>query len=1403
MIDYTERHIYTDPKITIEEQLHMYEKHPEKNERCSILWNAWQQNRRWLSQLLELTIASFPAYSRHNESHAKAVLYNIERILGEDRVRKLSPTDCFALLHAVYIHDIGMAILADDRDKMIVSDEFAEMVEELFDDSDYDLKKAAKQLKRVCYKYHSNHDLVDTGGEEFLREQKIIYQEKLHTYYAIIQLMSEFQRGKHGEKAHTKITSWIGEQDKLRSEFAMSGIPMRIFFRIADCASLHTDWDFQHVMDLPYEENGYEHDMLHPRFIAVMLLLGDALDIDNDRFHPFAQAFLGKLPNQSQAHYDKHMAIRTLKVTPEEIVIEADCISRDAMRLVRQECDGLEKLLEVSSYHWSTIAPRELSGALPTLKSPKLLLHGTEIPADLAMMKFQISQRKAFSILQGENIYSGRFPFVRELLQNAIDSTKIQCWTDYISSSKFRYKKSRENNCLPSIMDVAQIVNPIEYPIEIEILCGKKNEKNEWIELDFSEMNNCEEEKEKYGILFCIKDYGTGISTEVLRDIAEVGTSYKKRRRKIRNIPEWLRPTGEFGIGLQSVFLVSDSFTCETYTRKGERYRIEFRSGANGEHGYINVEPKDNEEEPIPFGTEFMVFIAHDKKLKKDDFIEAWQGYDPFGEQYQQDAIRRDIVDLTSQLILDIEKQLGELLFPIYVHVNFPFKQFFNKRLSHKIQKLTLDTTKNFAKHHEAELKNHVSWIYDFMDRKDGSFQKFNMSNGICAFDFLSMKLYIWLDNISTCARLGAERISTGLSGKRKLCQIYFKGIWAEEKKINGDAELLEMIDIKGGKMENSFLQLNRNGFTSKGNDHIEKIIVVQILESAREALGIIARESVAGQNRFAEIVKNSFGQVIKDIQLKKSYPLRNWQEQLLGFSLFYHFYMMYSQKRTTEMISEKIFTERKQWTKALCNIEEMKDAIASLSTMAGITDIAVPFLEIRGSRSFTSLKTEKINVAEFFNHSNHFLIISKRSVKGEEWRNYLVKLCQTDDDCDIIKKISQPVHSEADIQQNSKWLEEWGKCIIENVIGIIGESTLEQSKFLNKMMEYVPIIGVFADPVGNIRVHVISGNQLEYIYYDNNSKFLNMKRMLERHEKLNAERFILFPYYGFQMIRTIGVPNDVCSIHETYFFDMGCRMLFPCCGKALEEIFESYNHIELNSTLKEIGAELKNICNFSDEYFSKYDILPLDFLDDVRKEYSFLKRRPYSPQKILDLIRDGYRLVLNGRLKELLPPKDHPKEVTQSTVSINNELPSCEELRDISKTMLREIMADYEYIINGGQEKEMSAECREFLDRILSYCILWENSYRQKSKQMISDIVREVKYDFWDSSSEKKQMIAWTVNHTSQDEDIVTEMYEKMWEDIENVLCNAWNRIDDLQNNWEILDIISEVQNGEQHRTN
>lgn len=82
-IYYREDWEYIHNRLTIEQQLQFYERRPEGNERAATLWHAWHQNKQWLIRLLELTLASFPSYSRHDSSHADAVVHNIERILGE------------------------------------------------------------------------------------------------------------------------------------------------------------------------------------------------------------------------------------------------------------------------------------------------------------------------------------------------------------------------------------------------------------------------------------------------------------------------------------------------------------------------------------------------------------------------------------------------------------------------------------------------------------------------------------------------------------------------------------------------------------------------------------------------------------------------------------------------------------------------------------------------------------------------------------------------------------------------------------------------------------------------------------------------------------------------------------------------------------------------------------------------------------------------------------------------------------------------------------------------------------------------------------------------------------------------------------------------------------------------
>lgn len=112
--------------LTIEKQLQRYtdEKNPESTDRHRTLWHSWNQNKRWIRQLLELTLPSFPTFSRHDVSHSQSVLHNIESILGEQRISKLSATDCFVLLHTAYLHDIGMCITFDERAQIVKDHDF-------------------------------------------------------------------------------------------------------------------------------------------------------------------------------------------------------------------------------------------------------------------------------------------------------------------------------------------------------------------------------------------------------------------------------------------------------------------------------------------------------------------------------------------------------------------------------------------------------------------------------------------------------------------------------------------------------------------------------------------------------------------------------------------------------------------------------------------------------------------------------------------------------------------------------------------------------------------------------------------------------------------------------------------------------------------------------------------------------------------------------------------------------------------------------------------------------------------------------------------------------------------------------------------------------------------------------
>ena len=71
-------------------------------------------------------------------------------------------------------------------------------------------------------------------------------------------------------------------------------------------------------------------------------------------------------------------------------------------------------------------------------------------------------------------------------------------------------------------------------------------------------------------------------------------------------MPAWLRPTGAFGLGLQSVFRLTDTLLCETLPEKEEPKKIIFRSQNKG--GRISCQELMDNGSCRP-GTAFSFFV--------------------------------------------------------------------------------------------------------------------------------------------------------------------------------------------------------------------------------------------------------------------------------------------------------------------------------------------------------------------------------------------------------------------------------------------------------------------------------------------------------------------------------------------------------------------------------------------------------------------------------------------------------------------------------------------------------------------------------------------------------------------------------------------------------------------------
>ncbi|GIA47978.1 Chaperone protein HtpG [Vibrio cholerae] len=540
----------------------------------SVLGHQWGFDEQLIPKALQNIGTLYSDYSLHDESHSKQILVNIERILGEDRIKLLTATDTWLLLEAAYWHDIGMVVTRDQFDHACNSSDFWEFLEQIKENPNHPLHELCQGFNFETKQWSIQSSLPFTLVQNF----KGLFSEwfrKQHT-----QLSSEIVKSPW-EKAN--LTS-------PRTEL----IPNRLFLLLGKICESHGGTFENLISDsLPYKEVGIGTEDCHPRYIASLLRLGDLLDIDDNRFCPVMMKVSGDSRSDlSKIHEYKHRAIRHFRLDSELIEIECECSNKDLELGIDSYLEAtnwfkwLEEELKNQMTHWTKIAPNRELGLLPTLGRVNVKFTDKDyfIPEE-SRPEFGIDIKKAMNILQ--DLYTDQFVCIRELLQNSVDSTYIKIFID--NDEKWNDSLSIEQ--LKSLLDA--------YRIKISIK-------------DISEGDSLK-------LKLSIVDKGVGISLNDFSHMMKIGGSKnnKIKNKIVNNMPKILQPSGTFGIGFQSVFLLSNKVVFLTKSSvSDEKLQVDMYNPLGDKQGLCTFKYV---REKISYGTTLEVELTFDEAEMEDN----------------------------------------------------------------------------------------------------------------------------------------------------------------------------------------------------------------------------------------------------------------------------------------------------------------------------------------------------------------------------------------------------------------------------------------------------------------------------------------------------------------------------------------------------------------------------------------------------------------------------------------------------------------------------------------------------------------------------------------------------------------------------------------------------------------
>jgi hypothetical protein len=459
---------------------------------------------------MEHYVDTFPTYTLHNRAH----ISNVVRIMGDllaGAISALRGMEAMILILSAIYHDYGMVYSPEERQKIASYDDF--------------------QREFLIQNVHARVQF---------EENKQVVSKELAEWYC---------RWAHAKRVWLK----LAETEPLAGTLQWKDMPIRDFVGHV-CESHNEPAENIRIDDSRFPSALFgECDL---RFCALILRLADILDFDNSRSPKSVYDFLdlGNPKNHSeqvsQAEWLKHMDSLGFKFN--------GALDRSPLRFIAKPTHpsietGIRNVLDLIDLELAAAAKVShlCSDRWHDFPFPNNINRDDIISVNYVSGKFRfsLSEDKILDLLTGDNLYNDDWVFIRELLQNAIDTVRHRTFIEKINNPKYT-------------------------PTSIEVSYFKDEEGYYWLRID---------------------DCGMGMNHAIItKYFLSKGTSYYQSDEfKLQKIliqekeQNDFVPISRFGIGLLSCFMTCDKIevnTCyfyapEAQTLEKTRLSIESRAG--------------------------------------------------------------------------------------------------------------------------------------------------------------------------------------------------------------------------------------------------------------------------------------------------------------------------------------------------------------------------------------------------------------------------------------------------------------------------------------------------------------------------------------------------------------------------------------------------------------------------------------------------------------------------------------------------------------------------------------------------------------------------------------------------------------------------------------------------------